>query len=159
MSATPLLPVDARRIVAFLSAITHGEDTECWLWTGPANVKGYGFWSTANENAHRTAYRWFVDSSLRDDQDVHHVCGTKLCVNPKHLRALTRAEHAACHVDLKEIVCKKGHEIGPRNMRLEKWRGRVVKRCAICHRLKNRRLNRQLRERLKQQRHESQATA
>lgn len=80
----------------FLSHFTRLGDDECWLWRGTVNWDGYGrFWSRPlNYNAHRYAYEHFV-GPIPEGMTIDHSCGTKLCVNPAHLRPMTPAANTA----------------------------------------------------------------
>lgn len=58
----------------------------CWIWTG-ATQKGYGVFRIdgAARLAHRVAYRW-VNGDVPDDVHLDHMCHTKSCVRPDHVR-------------------------------------------------------------------------
>lgn len=62
----------------------------CHIWTRGRNSRGYGVvWFEGRDHlAHRVAFylangRWPADGLVTD-----HICNTKLCVNPEHLREL-----------------------------------------------------------------------
>jgi hypothetical protein len=44
--------------------------------------------------AHRVEYERAY-GSIPDGYHVHHVCGTKACINPEHLQVLSPADHCA----------------------------------------------------------------
>jgi hypothetical protein len=69
-------------------------NTGCWLWAGRTNGRGYGhFWLNGDRvYAHRLAYATLV-GSLPDGLQVDHVCHTRQCVNPEHLRLATNREN------------------------------------------------------------------
>lgn len=46
--------------------------------------------------AHRVMYEIFV-APIPEGHDVHHECHQRNCVNPKHLKAITHADHARLH--------------------------------------------------------------
>ena len=74
----------------------------CWLWRLSVSKRprgyggGYGHVSYKGKQTspHRMAYQIFVGEIPRG-LDVHHICVNKACVNPFHLRLVTRKEHAA----------------------------------------------------------------
>jgi hypothetical protein len=81
----------------------YGVDSEtgCWLWKGFVNKAGYGrihLMETAREIlAHR--YVWEdVNGPVPHGMELHHKCGVKSCVNPKHLTLVTRREHIEQHM-------------------------------------------------------------
>lgn len=74
---------------------------ECWLWTAATNRLGYGdFWdgtkrlSGANRivRAHRFAYELQI-GRIPDGLEIDHVCHVRSCVNPEHLRTVTRKQN------------------------------------------------------------------
>lgn len=67
---------------------------ECWIWTASRNAKGYGTFLASGKSilAHRFAYEQFHDP-VPEELFLDHVCGTKECVNPGHLRVVTRKQN------------------------------------------------------------------
>ena len=77
------------------------DETGCWVWTGYADRNGYARTydpsrpkSRRTEWAHRVSYEHHK-GPIPDRYEVDHVCQNTLCVNPSHLEAVTKAEHAA----------------------------------------------------------------
>ncbi len=100
---------------------------DCWLWTGPTNVGGYGWWSGNGQRglAHRlslTAASGCPDESLLA---CHH-CDTPACVNPAHLYWGTAKQNAADVMERGRIVnqnidkthCKRGHPLAGDNLQI-----------------------------------------
>lgn len=66
----------------------------CWQWVGCTQPNGYGQFRRNGRarSAHRTAFELangFIDPS----QDVDHICFNRGCVNPAHLRQVTRKQN------------------------------------------------------------------
>ena len=64
---------------------------ECWLWKGHVTNSGYGSMSLSgapSKYAHRISY-WLKTGE--SPEIVDHICWNKLCVNPEHLRQVSRA--------------------------------------------------------------------
>ena len=67
---------------------------ECWLWTSQINRGGYGVLHAPqvsggeNETAHRVSY-FLTRGNLPEGMFIDHICHTKACVRPSHLRAVT----------------------------------------------------------------------
>lgn len=61
-------------------------NTGCWLWSGPADRKGYGhvWWKGRHRTAHRVSYEEQV-GPISGGLHVCHRCDTPACVNPAHL--------------------------------------------------------------------------
>ena len=62
----------------------------CWLWKGSHDIEGYPrmVFRGQNYKAHRWSYEHF-NGSIPEGFVVDHMCHTKGCVNPEHLRAVT----------------------------------------------------------------------
>ena len=111
--------------------------SECILWTGRVGSHGYGH-VNRERLAHRVAYE-LVNGPVTDGLIVHHDCGNKLCVNPKHLRAITHAEHNAWHLNAAawyerqrgKTHCPHGHEYTPENTKVKRGR----RHCRECNRV------------------------
>lgn len=65
--------------------------TPCHIWQGPLHRSGYG--NAGNGLAHRVFYERHK-GKIPPGLDLHHLCKEKLCVNPDHLKPLSRREHA-----------------------------------------------------------------
>jgi len=78
------------KLPAYLARFEVDEETGCWLWTGSVSAKGYG--DTGRGLAHRHIYAK-IYGPVPHGFVVHHKCGTRGCVNPEHLEALSYAEH------------------------------------------------------------------
>jgi hypothetical protein len=65
----------------------------CWIWTGCTN-NGYGY--IGRSKAHRRMYTMMI-GPIPDGYHIHHTCGTKLCVKPVHLVAMSEQDHIDEH--------------------------------------------------------------
>ena len=87
------------------------------------------------EQAHRIAFiEKFGDIVDIEGKDLHHKCGTKKCINPNHLLAVTRSEHNKIHYkdrigfnNTLKTHCPKGHLLDGKNKR--------QRFCVICKKL------------------------
>ena len=70
--------------------------SDCIVWTGATDSKGYGqLWSGGRAVlAHR--YSWErTNGPIPDDRILDHACWERSCVNPEHLRLATRSQNNA----------------------------------------------------------------
>lgn len=109
-------------------------ETGCWVWLRATNGNGYGQRTLPGRVrvlAHRYAYEQ-AHGAIPPNCDVHHVCGTRLCVNPEHLVAMPRREHMQEH---RPTHCHKGHEFTPENTYVTPA---GLRQCRICKRERER---------------------
>lgn len=90
--------------------------TGCWLWFG-AERGGYGrLWEGRHVEAHRWAYEHFVGPVPEGLVLDHFKCSNPRCVNPEHVRPVTRRENclrsdtSRAAVQLAKRVCHVGHD-------------------------------------------------
>lgn len=74
----------------------------CWLWQGTKQSNGYGLIRLQGKPqlAHAAAYKLFFGDT-EQGLEIHHTCQNKLCVNPAHLKPLSRNEHKRLHAELR----------------------------------------------------------
>lgn len=71
----------------------------CWIWQGGKSRAGYAR-SRIGGGRMVLVYRWMWEQKhgrLPRSLVLHHECSEKSCVNPDHLRPVSRAEHMRIH--------------------------------------------------------------
>lgn len=114
---------------------------DCWIWVGAGDRYGVSSIRSAPREpsrvlgAHVLGYM-LAFGDLDDNVQVHHRCENRRCVNPMHLRGLTRKEHAAEHPEIAPLierqqrsVCLKGHSMDDAILQADGKR-----RCRACNR-------------------------
>lgn len=120
----------ARRVRQFFSFIEFDAASDCWLWRGAVNYKGYGLFQ--GNCSHRFAYQLFV-GRLRNSLVIDHLCRVRHCVNPRHLEQVTMRENwrrGQHHSALG--VCKRGHPISGANVCTWLLKGKEQRCCRRC---------------------------
>lgn len=66
----------------------------CWLWTDTPTADGYGRFYDGNKKvlAHRFSWALHFKTDI-EGQELDHRCLVPLCVNPNHLRIVTRKQN------------------------------------------------------------------
>jgi hypothetical protein len=102
--------------------------------------RGYGLVKVAGRvrKAHVMMWEFYI-GKVGAGKELHHECENKRCVNPGHLREVTRKEHIALHPEnimwrnaLKGF-CKRGHAFSPENTYVRRSGARV---CRVCNSLR-----------------------
>lgn len=116
---------------AYLLERSTRNDDGCLIIEGYGGRRGCHQKVAGRAWAHIAAFVVFVggyDPAL----DVDHVCGVKDCIEPSHLRQVTRAEN--CRTRDLPPRCRKGH---PREV--DEATGRYRRACRACNREAQRR--------------------
>lgn len=104
----------------------------CWVWTAGLKPPGYGrFFPVGGRGttlAARWAYHAFV-GPIPDEMTVDHLCFNPPCVNPDHLRLLTRPENCGNLRKARATHCLRGHAFTADNT-IRKSNG--TRRCRAC---------------------------
>ena len=81
----------------FWSKVDRGGEDECWLWTGAIGQgnRGYAKFKADHSNVrvHRYSYELHY-GKIPDGMLVDHVCHSRNCVNPSHLRLARPVENS-----------------------------------------------------------------
>jgi hypothetical protein len=111
----------------------------CWEWDGEMDESYRAITKIGGHHCrvHRLLYTLLV-RGIGPGMDLHHECRNPWCVNPEHMRPMTRREHQSEHLDLVEARgskkpkthCKRGHEFTVENTWMRKEGNRV---CRICN--------------------------
>jgi hypothetical protein len=130
----PVAPRFARRFWDYVD-----KSGDCWLWIGPRNRAGYGWWSGNGERglAHRISLALVQSPPTMKSLACHH-CDNPPCVNPSHLYWGTVRDNSADVVARGGVHnkgvfathCKNGHEISGENLRIAGKQARRL--CKTC---------------------------
>jgi hypothetical protein len=98
----------------FMDKVSPEPNSGCWLWDAYVSKDGYGRFGVGRiaHEAHRISYKLF-NGEIPKDMCVDHICKIRSCVNPNHLRLLTRSENSKNQINAnsKKTHCKLGHDL------------------------------------------------
>jgi len=130
----------------FMQKFKVNPKTGCWIWTGTYDDKGYSQLFLKQEkitrkatkiSGHRFSYLT-LKGKIPPGMQIDHICRTRGCVNPEHLRLVTPRENvllgigpAAEHAS--KVACVNGHPFTIENTYV--WKGKFRK-CRECRRIK-----------------------
>ena len=101
-------PITRSRFHIFMSNVVRGEG-DCWGWTGHRKIRDGR--PLFRDKVKRVAARWIAEyfwgpAPIDEDgqpYDAHHVCLTDDCLNPAHIRWVSKARHREIHAELKRL--------------------------------------------------------
>lgn len=73
-----------------------GQPSECWVWLGNLDCKGYGRISmrvngrATGVRAHRASFEHFHATKLKEGVTLDHKCRVPRCIHPNHLEPMAR---------------------------------------------------------------------
>lgn len=128
----------------FWDYVAIGTTDECWLWQRAPIVRGgYGHFMVRLPDgawkpvrAHRLAYE-MTFGPIPAGLHIDHLCSTPLCVNPKHLEAVTQAENnrRQRRPNAEKTHCVAGHPFDGDNLYVTpSTGGRVCRTCKAARR-------------------------
>lgn len=116
---------------------TKVRESDCWIWYGAVNNKGYGCFAVGRKSvlAHRLAYE-DARGPIPKGMTIDHVCRVRNCVNPNHLEVVTIAENNRRKKVAGGLAiggsCHKGHYLADESSVYRHPRGHVE--CRQCRR-------------------------
>ena len=67
---------------------------ECEIWQGAMDRTGYGARKYKGRKIGAHVAAWIeANGPVPPRHDIAHLCGVRACVNPNHLRPMTRSDH------------------------------------------------------------------
>ena len=142
-----LNPLGIPVYVRFWDHVDKNGANGCWLWIGRKAHDGYGLYTITDgewrydQTVHR--YAWFLMRGKFPPPGLEfdHICRVRNCVNPAHLRFLTKRENL--HAIPTYGFCRHGHKYEEGNhYTYVSARGYTIRKCKVCVRPMIRRCSR-----------------
>jgi len=140
MTLKPTHPITRLLPKLRISNTSFYDGTACWELQKGLACRGYGQVGAWGKNlrAHRIMYLFYYND-LDPELVVHHLCYTRNCVNPLHLKQITSKENildkgsnALAKINADKNFCDHGHEFTPENTYCKKSNGSRC--CRECYR-------------------------
>jgi hypothetical protein len=91
-----------------------GTATNCLVWRGAQNSKGYGCFAVngGSQLAHRVAWE-DVHGPIPDSLTIDHLCRVRACVNVEHMELVSNAENLRRQPRVLRVggECRNGHRV------------------------------------------------
>ena len=115
---------------------------DCLVWKLSKHANGYGrVRINGHENSAHRAMMEAVHGKIPSHLVVDHRCKNRGCINPIHLRLVTKEQNVlensigSAAVNKNKTSCIHGHLFSPENTLITKGRnGRTERICKTCHR-------------------------
>lgn len=127
---------DSLRLRFFEKVSKIDNATGCWSWKGAIDAHGYGSFVVEGltQKAHRVSYE-MAKGEIAEGLVIDHICKNNACVNPEHLRAISRIENVMIGdgptaINARKTHCNKGHELKGKNLKVYKGK-RYCQKCKI----------------------------
>lgn len=106
----------------------------CWEWGKTIQSNGYGFFCVNKKYyyAHRVSF-FIFNGYLTEGLNVDHTCMNRKCVNPEHLREVSKQisvienSNSLAAVNSRKTACPRGHPYS----RVTSYGRRVCKACCL----------------------------
>lgn len=116
----------------FFEKVEKGD--KCWIWKGAVDAHGYGSFviEGLTKKSHRVSYE-MSKGEIPEGLVIDHICKNKLCVNPEHLRAISRVENVMIGdgptaKNARKTHCNRNHPLSGSNLYTYKGK-RYCKAC------------------------------
>lgn len=101
----------------------------CWEWLGGRGPTGYGIFCLGASSMRAHRYSWLLSGgTIPQNQELHHQCLNRGCMNPAHMEIVTHAVHMA---KMRKTYCWRGHAMSGDNIRLKNDGDRVCRKCHL----------------------------
>lgn len=115
----------------------------CWLWTDCLDRDGYGIYFDSQKKFFAHRYSILITlGGIPTDLVVDHLCRTRKCVRPQHLRLVTRkinnTENSLSQsaINKSKTHCINGHSLSGSNVNVRPTSNGGTRRfCRECRRL------------------------